>query len=506
MLILLTLGFTSFVVAFAITPLCRNLAIRWGLVDHPDNIRKLHTRPIPRIGGIPIFIACLVSFAVLLLFHPGSGQIVRGPFGVIRSLLPAAIIIFLTGLIDDLFGAKPWQKLGAQFVAATVAVLSGVQINNIAWHNFPSWVGVIVTVIWLIGCTNAFNLIDGMDGLAAGVGLVATTVTLIAALLGHNIGMAFAIIPIVGALLGFLRFNFSPATIFLGDSGSLLIGFLLGCYSVLWSQKSATILGMTAPVIALSIPLLDTGLAIIRRFLRSQPIFVGDHEHIHHKLLARGLTPRRVVISIYLLCGLCGALSLLPGFAHRHYEGPIVILLCIGGVIGVKHLRYAELEIATRLIFAGNFRRHVNAELQLSTFQDKLVAAITPDQCWEVLQQAYSKFGFNEIKFKLGQHLVADTTNGHHPAKTWIVRIKLSEGDYVNLAREFDTEAPPIMANFTDVIAKVLESKVSEMLQTDSVHRHISVATEYAELANRTREPLRETVPSIQFRRNISGR
>ena len=275
MLILLTLGFTSFVVAFTITPLCRNLAIRWGLVDHPDHIRKLHTRPVPRLGGIPIFIACLVSFAVLLLFHYRSGQIVRGPFSVIWSLLPAAIIIFLTGLIDDLFGAKPWQKLSAQFVAATVAVFSGVQISNIAWHNLPSWVGVIVTVVWLVGCTNAFNLIDGVDGLAAGVGLVATTVTLIAALLGHNIDMAFAIIPIVGALLGFLRFNFSPATIFLGDSGSLLIGFLLGCYSVLWSQKSATILGMTAPVIALSIPLLDTGLAIIRRFLDPNPFLSG---------------------------------------------------------------------------------------------------------------------------------------------------------------------------------------------------------------------------------------
>src|SRR5208337_5346983 len=186
---------------------------------------------------------------------------IRSHFDAVRSLLPAAVIIFLTGLLDDLRGLSAWQKLGGQFIAATVAVWSGVQITSIAWHQFPSWFAIPLTVVWLVGCTNALNLIDGVDGLAAGVGLLVTTITLIAALLGHNIGMAIAIVPLVGALLGFLRFNFNPASIFLGDSGSLFIGFLLGCYSVLWSQKSATILGMTAPLIALSIPLLDTGLA-----------------------------------------------------------------------------------------------------------------------------------------------------------------------------------------------------------------------------------------------------
>lgn len=490
---LLTLVVSSFCAAFVLTPLCRNLATHWGLVDQPDHVRKFHCRPIPRIGGIAIFIAYLVSFALLLLSPLQAANMIRGHLDVVRNLFPAAMIVFFTGLLDDLIGLKASHKFAAQIVAAAVAVFSGVQISSIAGHSLSSWFAIPVTLFWLIGCTNAFNLIDGMDGLAAGVGLLATTTTLIAALLYHNIGLAIAIVPLAGALLGFLRFNFNPASIFLGDSGSLFIGFLLGCYSVLWSQKSATILGMTAPLIALSIPLLDTVLAIIRRFLRCQPIFSADHSHIHHKLLARGVTPWRVVILMYLVCGLCSALSLLQSFAHERFRGPIIILFCAGAWLGIKHLGYAEFDIARRMILAGTFRRQLNAELQLSTFHDKLASAVTPDQCWEVLQHTYSEFGFNEIRFKLGRRLFTHTTNGHHVANTWTVRIKLSEHDYVNLSREFETEAPPIVARFTDSVSKVLGPKISEMLRTDPAHQDIAVAieTETMSTDERLNAPLR---------------
>jgi UDP-GlcNAc:undecaprenyl-phosphate GlcNAc-1-phosphate transferase len=470
---LLMLAVSSFGAAFVLTPLCRNLAIRWGLVDKPDYIRKFHTRAVPRIGGISIFIAYLLSFALLLLLPYKFGNLTRGHFDVVRNLFAAATIVFFTGLLDDLLRLKAWQKFAGQFAASAVAVWAGVQISGIAGHPLPSWCAIPVTLLWLVGCTNAFNLIDGVDGLAVGVGLFATMTTLIAALLGHNIGLAIATVPLAGALLGILRFNYNPASIFLGDSGSLFIGFLLGCYGVLWSQKSATILGMTAPLIALSIPLLDTGVAIIRRFLRRQPIFSADHGHIHHKLLARGLTPRRVVILIYIICGLCAALSLLLSFAHERFEGPIIILFCAGAWIGVQHLGYTEFEMARRMFLAGNFRPRLKAELQLSTFREDLAAAVTPDQCWEVLQHTYSEFGFCEIRFKLGGRLYTHTTNGHHLANTWTVRIRLSENDYLNLSREFDTEAPPIVARFTDAIGKILCPKTSE---TNPIHPDIAIA------------------------------
>ena len=146
--------------------------------------------------------------------------------------------------------------------------------------------------------------------------------------------------------------------------------------------------------------------------------------------------------------------------------------------------------MARRLVLAGNFRRHLNAELQLSTFRDDLAAAVTPDQCWEVLQHTYSEFGFNEIRFKLGGRLYTHTTNGHHVADTWTVRIQLSENDYLNLSREFDTEAPPIVARFTDAIGKILRTKTSEMLRTDPIHRDIAIAVGQVQPANEVKNPL----------------
>jgi UDP-GlcNAc:undecaprenyl-phosphate GlcNAc-1-phosphate transferase len=487
---LLLIGILAFCVAFVLTPLCRNLAIRWGLVDQPDHIRKFHTKPIPRIGGISIFIAYLISVALLLLSPILAGNMIRDHLDVIRKLIPAATIVFFAGLLDDLLGLKAWQKFVAQLAASALAICAGVQISGIAGHPLPSWFAIPVTLLWLVGCTNAFNLIDGVDGLAAGVGLFVATTTLIAALLAQNIGLAIATVPLVGALLGILRFNFNPASIFLGDSGSLFIGFLLGCYSVLWTQKSATILGMTAPLIALSIPLLDTGLAIIRRFLRRQPIFGADHGHIHHKLLARGLTPRRVVFLVYIICGLCAALSLLLSFVHDRFGGAIIVLCCAGAWIGVQHLGYPEFGMARRLALAGNFRRLLNAELQLNTFRDELAAAVTTDQCWEVLRHTYSEFGFNEIRFKVGDRLYTHTTNGHHIAETWTVRIRLSENDYLNLSREFDTEVPPIVARFTDAIGKVLRTKTSEMLRTDTFRPDIPISVGQAQPGNRVASPL----------------
>ena len=475
MLSLFILAGSSFCVALLLTPLCRDTAIRWGFVDQPDEIRKFHKRPIPRVGGISIFIAYLVAFSIFFHSPFHFSEMVRGHFDVVGKLLPAATVVFFTGLLDDLVGLKAWQKFAGQFAAGAVAISAGVQIKFVAGHQIPSWSSAVVTALWLVGCTNAFNLIDGVDGLAAGVGLFATATTLIAALLNHNIGLAIATIPLAGALLGILRFNFNPASIFLGDSGSLFIGFLLGCYSVLWSQKSATLLGMTAPLIALSVPLLDTGLAVLRRFLRRQPIFGADHGHIHHRLLARGLTPRRVVILVYMICGLCAALSLLQSFAGERFGGPIIILFCVGVWIGVQHLGYAEFQMARRLVLAGNFRRQLNAELRLSTFHEELAAANTPDQCWEILSKSYSEFGFNEIRFKLGSRLYTHTTNGHHISNTWTLRIQLSDDAYFNLSREFETEAPPIVARYCDSIGKMLRRKAAEIQRRESIHLGILI-------------------------------
>src|SRR5258705_7264993 len=180
------LAVSSLCVAFVLTPLCRDVAIRWGWLDHPDQIRKFHTRSIPRIGGIAVIVAYLISF-VLLRFSPiNLADISGSDFDVVRRLAPAAMIVFFTGFLDDVTGLTAWQKFAGQCAAALVAVSAGIEITGIDSHYLPSWCAIPVTVLWLVGCTNAFNLIDGVDGLAAGVGLFATTPIVIPPLLDAN--------------------------------------------------------------------------------------------------------------------------------------------------------------------------------------------------------------------------------------------------------------------------------------------------------------------------------
>jgi UDP-GlcNAc:undecaprenyl-phosphate/decaprenyl-phosphate GlcNAc-1-phosphate transferase len=462
---LLILTVAAFCMAFILTPLCRNLAIRRGVLDRPDRKRKIHSRPIPRIGGIPIVIAYIGAFALLLCSPLEGGNIVRDHLSLAWKLLPAAMLVFLTGLLDDFIGLKPWQKLLGQLGAAVTVCGAGVHFTGISGYQFSVWWTLPATLLWLVGCTNAFNLLDGLDGLAAGVGFFATITTLVAALLQHNIQLALATAPLAGALLGFLRYNLNPATIFLGDCGSLLIGFLLGCHSLVWSEKSVTVVGMTAPLMVLAIPLLDTSLAIVRRFLRHQPIFGADLGHIHHKLLARGLTPHRVVLLVYGICGIGACLSLLQSVFQEQLGGAIIVIFSLGTWMGIQRLGYAEFDMARHIVLAGTFRRVLNAELKILSFRDNLMAAKTPDQCWKVLDHAYKDFGFNEIELNLSGRLYTNTTNHHRVPNSWALRIALSKSEYLNLFSEFDTEAPLVGALFADMVGKVLRAKLADTQQ-----------------------------------------
>jgi UDP-GlcNAc:undecaprenyl-phosphate GlcNAc-1-phosphate transferase len=278
----------------------------------------------------------------------------------------------------------------------------------------------------------------------------------------HNMVLAVATFPLAGALLAFLCYNFNPATIFLGDSGSLLIGFLLGCYAAIWSNKSATLLGMTAPLMALSIPLLDVALAIVRRFLRHQPIFGADRGHIHHRLLDRGFTPRRVVLVLYGLCGLAAAFSLLQGVVHS-FSVALVVLFCLFVLLGVQYLGYAEFDLAGRLLFGGEFQRSVSAQLELRKFRAALAAAGTPADCWEVIREACGRFGFQQVRLCLAGETY-EYSSDHSGAPGWTVRVPLANGDYAALTRPFASSVVPmIVAPFVDSLREILVEKFPEI-------------------------------------------
>ncbi len=428
---LIFLGVTSFVLSLLLTPWVRDCARRLDLVDKPDNDRKVHKVPIPRVGGIPIFVSFVAAYGMLLIVGLSAGNFVRSGLPFTLRLLPATMAVLALGLIDDIKGIRPWQKLTGQVIAALLAWAGGIHVHAIGGHAFPTTVSFAVTILWIVACTNAVNLIDGVDGLATGVGLFATVTMLIAALLDNNINLALATAPLAGALLGFLRFNFNPASIFLGDCGSLTIGFLLGCYGVVWSEKSTTLLGMTAPLLALSVPLLDTGLAIVRRFLRQQPIFHADRAHIHHQLLSRGLTPRRVVLVLYASCSLAAAASLVLTVTHGQFRGVIIILVCLAAWLGVQHLGYSEFSVGSRLVLGGGFRNLLNAQLALGAFEQEFSSAGSIEEAWEVLCRAYSQFGFSGVVMSIdGIKRESGATAG------WHVRIDFPQCGYINLVRD----------------------------------------------------------------------
>lgn len=300
----------------------------------------------------------------------------------------------------------------------------------------------LFTVAWLIICTNAFNLIDGVDGLTAGAGFLAAGTMLVAALIDGNLSLAVVTAPLAGALLGMLRYNSNPATIFMGDCGSLTVGFLLGCFGVIWSQKSATMLGMAAPVIALGLPLLDMGLAVLRRFLRLRPISSADRAHIHHRLLDRGLTPRRVTLLLYAISGVAAALSLLASVVQGRLTGVAIIVFLVCAWWGVRHLNYIEFEVAKRVLFQ-RFRRVLESEITVLTFEERIAAAATLDDCWDAIVQAAEEFGFAQVRLAIGARRFEETLRPINPVACWSFQIPLSETDFIEFKRPVRAEFQP---------------------------------------------------------------
>jgi UDP-GlcNAc:undecaprenyl-phosphate GlcNAc-1-phosphate transferase len=446
------------------------------VVDQPDAARKVHRYPIPRVGGLAIAISYLVAY---LTVRPEEGSPLTQQLSLVWKLLPGAALAFGTGLLDDLFNLRAKTKLLGQIAAAGLACVGGVRIMSIAGAPTEAWWDIPVTMLWLLACMNAFNLVDGLDGLAVGVGLFATLTVFTAAMMQHNMVLAVATFPLAGALLAFLCYNFNPATIFLGDSGSLLIGFLLGCYAAIWSNKSATLLGMTAPLMALSIPLLDVGLAILRRFLRHQPIFAADRGHIHHRLLDRGFTPRRVVLMLYGLCGLAAAFSLLQGVVHS-FAGAILLLFGVFVLLGVQYLGYAEFDLAGRLLFSGEFQRSVSAQLHLWRFRASLAAAGTPAGCWQVIREGCGKFGFQQVRLCLAGETFEYSSDESGAAPGWTVRVPLANGDYAVLVRPFASSVRPmVVAPFVDSLREILVGEFREMATNESARpAAVSVAAQ----------------------------
>jgi UDP-GlcNAc:undecaprenyl-phosphate/decaprenyl-phosphate GlcNAc-1-phosphate transferase len=457
------LTITAFLLSLALTPVLRDWSIRLGLMDRPDQKRKLHRHATPRTGGAPILLAYAGSYALLLLLPFNTSGLLEHQLAGVWRLLPPVGLIFITGLADDWLGLLPWQKVAGQLAGSVWAYAAGVRIASISGHHPPAWAAFVLTVAWLILCSNAFNLIDGVDGLATGVGLTATLTTFVAGVLRGDVMLALATAPLAGALTGFLRYNFNPASIFLGDSGSLTIGFLLGCYGIIWSQKSATMLGVAAPALALALPLLEVGLSISRRFLRNEPIFAGDRGHIHHRLLDRGFTPRGVALLLYSACGVGAALSILQSVLHSGFSGLVIVLFAAATLVGIRYLGYVEFVATRRFLWAG-LRPMLRAHVELETLERTLAAAGSAPECWNAIEEAGRALGYTHMTGRIGARRFSTSPERGKDEAFWQMRLNLGNNCWVNITqREGATEQPALVIAFAEMVRRLLPAKLAEL-------------------------------------------
>lgn len=343
MLRLLISCLVALAVGLLMTRVAKALALHFGVVDRPD-ARRVHKGVVPRMGGLGIFCGFIAGSLAYIISHPNLA-LAGEPLG----LLLGAGIVFITGLVDDVRSIRPTTKLFGQLLAALVFVGFGGYIKFLSNPFggdivYVDYLGIPVTIIWLVGISNAVNLIDGLDGLAGGVSIISAC-TLAVVSLSHGYNMAAALLFVLAAAtLGFLRYNFSPASIFMGDSGSLTLGFVLGAIAIMGFAKGATIIALVIPVLILAIPIMDTFFAIIRRLLDHKPIMQPDKGHLHHRLLAMGLSHKQTVLIIYAITMFMGCIAILtpllsPWLTLALLAGALALLFFGAkrlGILGVK--------------------------------------------------------------------------------------------------------------------------------------------------------------------------
>lgn len=317
--------FVSAVTVLIATPIVRRLALKFGVVDRPGG-RKIHRKNMPTLGGLAIAVGFFAGTAVAFYAIPGAMDRFLLKFA---GLCVGSAIIILLGVVDDVKGLKAKFKLSIQIIAAAVLISCGYTVEAVTvpfvGKVYLGVFGAIFSALWIVGITNAINLLDGLDGLAAGVSAIVSFFIFLAAVDLHEYVVAFLALTMTGACAGFLPYNFYPARIFMGNPGSMFLGFVLSAISIVTFQKSRTIITLFVPIIALGIPIIDTFLAIARRIYKKRHIFQPDKEHIHHKLLFREESQRRVVLTLYFLSTCFGMIAL----SFRGIKGVYAIIALV---------------------------------------------------------------------------------------------------------------------------------------------------------------------------------
>jgi UDP-GlcNAc:undecaprenyl-phosphate GlcNAc-1-phosphate transferase len=408
----------SALLALMTTPAVIRLA-RWiGAMDHPG-VRSVHRKPVPRIGGVAIFVSSMCLILCVLCVRNDIGAAFRDTRLQLVTLLGSAGFVFLVGLVDDLRGLPARFKFLAELAGAGALCVAGVRIDEIGITQhvtiFLNWLSCPLTLLWVVGITNAINLSDGLDGLAAGISAIASGVIAVLAVYSGNVIMAVFALALAGSLSGFLVFNLHPAKIFMGDCGSLFLGFIIAASSVMCMTKSTAVVGLTLPALTLGIPIFDTLFSMLRRFLERRSLFAPDRSHFHHRLLDIGFHQRHAVMIIYVLTLLSSGLGLLMIVARDTgalivFLGILLLLLAVFRMVGAVRLRETLARLQKRYKISQQQRVQKTA---FEHAQLRFQQAHDISQWWQAICDTANQMGFAWVS------LTRTCRDGHAQTEFW---------------------------------------------------------------------------------------
>lgn len=411
-------GLISFLLALLITPAVRSLMIRWGVIDAPDGFRKLHTRSVPLAGGLAIMLACALTLGIgAIVGLAWVGNIALYP-QISLGIAAGALLIGVVGLLDDRYRLRGRQKLLGQVAASLLAVAGGLVINKVAFFGWQIELGLLavpVTLLWLLGAINALNLIDGVDGLATSVGIVmCLTLSILSCHMDH-LGDAAATATLAGALLGFLPYNWRPARMFLGDTGSMFIGFMLGVLAIRGNLKGPATVALIAPAAIWAIPLFDVAMAILRRKLTGQSIYATDRGHLHHSLQGLGLGHVGTVLVTSGLCLICGLGALISLYLKNEFAAVVATGSVLLMLVSTRMFGHVECQLLARK--ASNFLQSLCC-VSRSThphdrFSSRLRGSREFDQAWESLVGFAERFDLSSLNFNVNAPMLGEVFHAH---------------------------------------------------------------------------------------------
>ena len=441
----------AFLMAVIATLGVRVLALRLGVVDKPDQFRKIHVREVPRLGGIAIFVAFAALIAGMYFFHRNlvTDLLHRNPVELLALMAGAAGALVL-GAADDVWSVRARWKLLFEIMVATIAFAGGFAINTVSNpFGAPIHLGLFsfpVTLFWFLGCMNAVNLLDGLDGLAAGVCLFVTLTLFLVSLVFGNVYSMLLMACLSGAILGFLIFNFHPAKIFLGDAGSLLLGFLVAALSIMGSRKAEAAVALFIPFVALGLPIFDTSLAILRRWSRNLPIAAPDRGHIHHVLVSMGLTHKRAVLVLYGACVALGGVAVLMTMSRNEVSVFLLGSLAIIAFVCVRVFGGMRLTDLWMRLKEDLEHRQLSADARVSVEKAviRMRTCAETRELWEAFSSALQSLGLDYASLRLyglggaqPMELTWLHSNGDEAAgsntesDTWFAKLKLQNNGHV---------------------------------------------------------------------------